>query len=480
MNKFASGFSRQANTTLTENGAETYRSTLNSVLDFFYMAPARQDQDNTELFQIAFEQDSALALKALFYIRDCRGGKGQRRTMRDVLGYLSKYDRKTFNAIVGWVPMFGYWKDILPFVRMKSVVDIVSNQLNEDLDQDKRPTLLAKWMPSINTSSSETVKLAQEWARALHMTPVQYRKMLSVLRARIGIVESLMSANEWENIEYSHVPSRAFRLYRKAFEKHDENRFHEFVTAAIKGEEKVNASQVYPHEIVKYFLDNTGNDLAMEAMWVNLPNYFDSTERKILPLIDVSSSMSVNGVMHISIALGMYCAERNTGPFQNMFLTFSNNPEFVKISGNSLRTRVNSVKRSPWGGNTDLLKAFREILKMAIENGVPQEDMPTHFFIFSDMEFDAPHISGKNFDAIRYEYESYEYDMPMLVFWNLNSRRDQAPVTKNTDNAFLVSGFSPEAVGKILNSESYTPMGLMLETLNSDRYAFIDEIVDKH
>lgn len=478
-NKLASAFERnsKSNITRTENGAETYASTLNSVLDFFYLAPARQDQDNTELFRNAFYEDRNLALKALFYIRDVRGGKGQRNTFTQALDYLFAYDRRAFEQLIPYVAEYGRWKDIIKYVGNKTVVNVVLNQISNDY-LSSNPSLLAKWMPSENATSPETIKLAKQWIKALNFSPRDYRKMLSNLRARIDIPERKMSEGEWEAIEYTRVPSRAMKLYRKAFEKHDEDRFKAFVGDAMTGKVKINSSTVYPHEIVQKFLQGSG-DNTLEAMWNQLPNYFGDEERNVLPLIDVSSSMTSHGVMHIGIALGMYCAERNNGPFQNMFLTFSDTPQIVTIKGSTLRARVQMVKNADWGGSTNLQACFRLLLETAKKNRVPAKDMPTDIIVLSDMEFNEPHIGGKNFDAVKSQYQYYGYEMPRLTFWNLNARHNQAPVTKNQDGAFLVSGFSAETIGKVLNAESSTPMQLMLEVLESERYSFVDRIMIK-
>lgn len=478
MNKLRSHLIGRSNTTFTENGAETHRSSLSAVLDFFYHAPARQgDPDNVRLFQDAFDEDRNLALKALFYIRDAREGKKQKATFQYVLSYLFLTEPRIFEKIVPYVPEFGYWKDLLPYHGSKTVVDLVREQLESDMTSDF-PSLLGKWMPSENTSSKHTVQLAVYWRNALHMNSRNYRKMLSVLRKKIDVVERKMSKNRWNEINYERVPSRAMKNLHKAFARHDGDRFNGYIESTLAGKTKMNSSLIYPHEIVHHFLtQNSGNDKAYEAMWMNLPGYYDSGERSIFPLIDVSSSMSNANVMHIGIALGMFCAERIDGPFHDMFMTFSDNPQIVNITGRTLRSRIHSVRSADWGGSTDLLKAFKVILKTAIENEVPPEDMPTDFLVLSDMEFNSPHIGGKNFDAIEDMYAKSGYRMPRLTFWNLDSRHNQVPVTKEQKNAFLVSGFSTDVIGKILNASATNPQTLMLEILNSERYSFIDEIV---
>lgn len=481
MNKLTRRFSSESNSTFTENGAETYRSTKNAVLDFFYLAPARQGEDNTDLFLAAFEEDSRLALKCAFYIRDIRQGKGQRKTFRDILDYLYHYEKSFFNSVIQYVPEYGRWDDILSYVKSNEVQSLVSSQLILDVESD-HPSLLGKWMPSENASSKTTKKLAEQWASVLGMTAKEYRKMLSNLRTKIGVVEKNMSAQEWSEIEYSYVPSRAMKLYRKAFWKQDEERFSAFINKAEKGEVKIHSDAVYPHEIVRFFMESSQPDKVLEAMWNQLPNYFGDEERNVLVMVDVSGSMNSRigntntQAIHVSIGLGLYCAERNRGAFHNYFMTFSGSPSIEKIEGKTLRTRVSNLNKANWDMNTDIQAAFRELLKMAIEESVSPEEMPTNIIVISDMEFDACNRGGTNFENIKKQYRSAGYELPLVTFWNVQARNKQVPANKSDKGVFLVSGFSAETIGKVLNAEAVTPMDLMLEVLNSPRYAFIDEL----
>lgn len=480
-NKLASRFAQESNITQTENGAKTYRSSLNAVLDFFYLAPTRQGQDNTDLFMQAFEENPNLAIKCAFYLRDIRGGKGQRKTFRDILAYLAKNERSIFNSVVPYAPMYGRWDDILPFYKYTAVQKLVVSQLNEDIKSD-RPTLLGKWMPSENASSKETRELARAWSKLFVTTPRQYRKILTSLRAKIGVVESQMSAQEWETINYSYVPSRAMKLYRKAFYKHDETRFDSFVHKAITGEVKIQSKTLYPHEIVSEYIHGSGQDNVLEAQWNQLPNYFGDEERNVLIVVDTSSSMFCNiggktQAIDVSIALGLYCSERNKGAFHNVIMTFNSSPDIVIVKGKTLSSRVNAVRGIPWGGSTNLQGTFEELLRYAKEEKVPAKDMPTNIIIITDGEFNSQ-ISGRtNFEGIKEQYKKARYTMPLLTFWNVNARNTQVPVTKNEKNVFMVSGFSAETIGKVLNAEATTPEQLMLEVLNSPRYAFVDEIL---
>jgi hypothetical protein len=479
-NRLASRMRTQSNLTKTENDAMTHRSTLNPVLDFFYLAPSRQGQDNTDLFHSAYMEDMTLALKAAFYLRDVRGGKGQRKTFRDILAYLAEREKSVFNAVVPYVAEYGRWDDLLPFVNHKSVQNVVRRQLEHDTVSTKTISLLGKWLPSENASSQQTKELARLWMDVLGLSPREYRKMLTALRMQIGVVENYMSHQAWDDVPYSRVPSRAMKLYRKAFERHDEERFSSFIEKAIKGEVKIQSKTLYPHEIVAPFLHGSSVDKVLEAQWNQLPNYFGDDERNVLVVVDTSGSMfaTISGnvqAIDVSIGLGLYCAERNRGAFHNLVLTFNSNSHLVEIDGKSLLGRVRKMKELPWGGSTNVQSAFQSILRLAKEEGVEADEMPTNVIIISDMEFNSC-CELTNLDAIKKQYQSAGYEMPGLTFWNVNARGNQAPATKHEKGVFLVGGFSAETIGKVLNAQATNPEELMLEVLNSERYAFVDNL----
>src|SRR5688572_4934666 len=293
MNKFATAMKRETGKTRTENDAVTHSSTFSAVLDFFYHAAARQGEDNLPLFIAAYEEDKNLALKALFYLRDVRGGKGQRKTFRDIIEWLAKKDGKVFDKFAVYVPEYGRWDDLTRLVGFKVVQEIVRDNLTLDalrLSDGESVSLLAKWMPSENASSKDTKWLAALWAEALDMTPREYRKALSALRARIGIVESQMSDQAWDEINYERVPSRASKIYKDDFARHDEARYNKFIEKVLTGDAKINSSTLYPHELTSEVRHGKYNKTT-EAQWKSLPNYFGDQERNVLVVVDSSGSM---------------------------------------------------------------------------------------------------------------------------------------------------------------------------------------------
>lgn len=480
MNKFTRAMERQGNLTQTENGAVTHASTFSKVLDFYYHAPTRQGQDNLPLFVDAYQEDKVLALKALFYLRDVRQGKGQRKTFRDILQWLAKKDPKVFDFLAPYVPEYGRWDDLTELVGFRVVQRIVKQVFMNDMQSDNGVSLLGKWMPSENASSKETREKAIRWMQVLELTPKQYRQALSYLREQIHVVERQMSAQEWDEIQYEHVPSRASKLYRKAFKKHDETRYDKFLESVLRGEKKINAGTVYPHEL-SATVRLGGYDKTVEAMWQNLPNYFEETGKRVLVVVDTSGSMgeTISGkimAIDVSVGLGIYCAERNVGPFQNYVLTFNDNSHLAKVTGKTLQDKISMVSRLDWGGSTNVQAAFDAILQMAVHNSVPQEDMPTDILIISDMEFNSCASRSTNLEVAKKKFKRVGYDVPRVTFWNVSSRHNQVPATQDEDQVLLVSGFSAETIAKVLQSKTVTPYDLMLEILNSDRYAFINEL----
>jgi len=323
--------------------------------------------------------------------------------------------------------------------------------------------------------------LAVQWMQILELTPKQYRQALTYLRSQVDLVEQKMSAQEWDEIVYEHVPSRASKLYRKAFGRHDETRYGKFIEAVLSGDKTIKSSAVYPHELTATV--RRGNyDKTVEAMWKNLPNYFGEEERQVLVVVDTSSSMNsiVSGrisAMDVSVGLGLYCAQRNMGAFHNYVLTFNDYSHLVKLGGKNLEDDIRKTYTLPWGGSTNLQSAFNNVLQMAVDNNVPQEDMPTDILIISDMEFNSACDRHTNLEYIQKQYSASGYILPRITFWNVNSRNNQVPATQDEQGVLLVSGFSAETIGKVLQSKTVTPYDLMLEVLNSERYAFVDEIL---
>ena len=479
-NLFSESLANEQNKTTTENGAAAYKSTCNNVLDFFYHAPAKRGQveELNALFFKALSDNDKLATKALFYIRDIRGGQGERETFRLGLRMLKKERPNIFKAIVPVVAEYGRWDDILEFVDDTTVQELVEKQLQQDgLDMlnEKSISLLAKWMPSINTSSKKTVALARKWTKVMDISEKTYRQLLSNYREYLRIVEQKISKNEWDQVDYATVPSKANVQYKNAFLKHDNQRYSQFIEKAVKGEVKINSGTLYPYDITHKYANMGEVDPTLEALWNQLPNYA-SSDRNALVVADVSGSM-YGQPLEVCLSLAIYIAERNKGIFNNKFLTFSERPELQSLVGSTLREKMTNLCRAHWEMNTNVQAVFELILDTAVKNSCKQEELPEAIFIVSDMQFDCCVEGATNFEIAKQNFDLAGYIMPKIIFWNVNSRGSINPVTQNEEGVYLVSGCSPSIFEKAINASATTAEEMMLEVLNGERYNKLDEVL---
>jgi hypothetical protein len=514
MNKFMTALKNETNYTYTENGALTYKSTMNGLLDLFALGGAyrtRSDADVVNLFMKAFAESEKYALKCLFYLRDVRGGQGERRFFRVVTKWLAREHTDAMKRNLQYVPEFGRWDDLYEFIGTpleKDAFALMRKQLELDV-QCKTPSLLAKWLKSENTSSHQSRELANKTRIYLGMTHKEYRKTLSILRERIRVLERLMSAGRWDEIEFDKIPSRAGIIYRNAFARHDIERMREgavqsYADFAKDKDTKVNAKALYPYEVVEkamefgnswgnyYYSHTKSNDLdnterlMVNKYWDNLADYFNGCSFNGICVADTSGSM-YGQPMAVAISIAMYCAERNKGEFANHFFTFSDNPDFIEIEGVDFVDKVNRISRADWGGSTNIEAVFDMMLRIAKTNHVSQNDIPKSVIIVSDMEFNMC-VSGNSRVTDRYGYSRYGgadetlfetiekrwnaagYKLPLLTFWNVQARQDNIPM-RSTKYVNYVSGFSPVIFEQVL--KGITAVDLMMDKLDSERYACI-------
>ena len=493
MDRFAQAMEAMTNKTYTENGQLAYKSTgVSKVLDFFAIAGAmrsREDRDIVTKMADAYAENPALATRLLFHLSDIREGLGERHTFRVALRWMAEYHPKTVMANLPLIPFFNRWDSAFVLIGTpceQAMVELVRAQLKEDLaklQKGESVSLLAKWLPSVNASSKETRKMANFFIKKLNLTPRTYRLTLSALREHLKVVETKMSAGKWDEIAYSQVPSRAMMGYRKAFWKHDEEGFGKYIAKVKSGEETIKASTLYPYDIVEKLMGygSHGGDDVLEEQWKALPNYIEE-ENNVLVMADVSGSM--NGrPMATSVGLAMYFAERNNGPYHNMFLTFSGRPEYVKLKGFTLRERISNAMSANWDQNTNLEAAFNLVLQTALQNRLSNDELPKAIVVISDMEIDSACRSGDGYrygyapvakydfmTTLRKKFESYGYTLPSIVYWNVDSRQDTYLAKDNVPGIQLVSGQSASTFKNVLLAIFDTPYKAMLRTLESERY----------
>lgn len=483
---FMNALESEMNVTETLNGAKAYKSTLNKCLDLFgKIAACRNDVKQAQkLFAHAYAENAETATRILFWARDIRGGQGEREVFRNLFKYLVEDNGEIGEKLVSLVPVYGRWDDLLVLENTsawETVLNAIQNQMNLDRFSFKAGapvSLLAKWMPSINASSKDSKRLGRKIAAHLGMTEREYRKVLSNLRTHINVVEKAMCSKEWSVIDYSKLPSRAAFMYRKAFAKQDADRYSAYLNAVEKGEAKINAATLYPYDIVEQYLyKGARNDKTIDLQWEALPNYMEGKEFNGLVVADVSGSM-MGRPMAVSISLAMYIAERNTAQvWKNKFLTFSAQPELQSIVGSTIGKRVENLSRAAWQMNTDLMAVFKTVLDAGVKNNVPAEDMPQKLIIVSDMQFDQCCRSNKrtNFEQIQKLYRKAGYEMPQLVFWNVNSYGN-VPIEAHDTGTCLVSGCSPSILKSVLTDSVITPIDTMNETVYNERYDAVGEV----
>ena len=476
----------EANLAHTENGALSHATTLSDCLDLFATIGALRSADDQEIinrFSGAFAEDPDLAMKTLFFARDVRGGLGERRVFRVAMKWLAENAPGSVRKNLAYVAEYGRWDDLLCLIDTacgKDALDLIQAQIEKDcmaMDAGGNVSLLAKWLPSINASSTSTVICAKQIARYMDMSDEQYRKTLVKLRRQIRIIENNLREKDY-TFDYSQQPSKAMYKYRKAFLRNDGDRYSAFMSEVSKGNAKLNVGTLTPYDIIAPFFEKQVGDAerkAIDATW-NAQTDFAGTENALV-VIDGSGSMYASQQprpVAVAMSLGIYFAERNTGAFKDHFITFSESPRLVKVKGNDILEKVNYCRKYNEVANTNIQKVFELILRAAVKNHVPQSEMPSTLYIVSDMEFDC---CTKGADLTNFEYakkifNKAGYQLPRIVFWNVASRTRQQPVTMNEQGVALVSGCSPRIFG-MLSSNNLSPMGYMLDILGTERYAKI-------
>jgi hypothetical protein len=449
--------------TYTGNGAITNSTSLDPTLDLFFIAGASRNMSEHDIklmLEKAISFNTILTLKLIFWASDIRGGIGERRFTRIALTFLNDYYPELLSQVVHHVPEYSRWDNMfhLPY---KVISPIIRQGLKD------KNGLLAKWLPRKSQFSNLASKIRKDFG----WTNRQYRKIIVELS---NTVEQLMSKNEWDNIEYDKLPSVAGNKYRTAFYKHDEARYTEFINSVLKGENKINSATLFPYQLYQAFIRGD-NEKSIEAQWNSLPNYLTDNTKRILPVCDVSGSMT--GLpMDISVSLGVYISERNKGIFKDAFITFSSNPRMEHLKGNICQ-RFRQLSRAHWSMSTDLKAVFILVLKSAVYHKLPESEMPTQILIISDMEFDEATGGNKitNYEKIKKQYNDHGYELPSIVFWNVRGRIDNVPVNKYDENTALISGASPSIIKSVLG-ETMSPVQVMLDTLNTERYSVFDNI----
>jgi hypothetical protein len=498
---------------LTENGAIAYKTSGKALVDFNFKMSSYRNSSEKEIvndFIKVFNEDKMLAIKMLFFTGDIREGMGERRVFNVCMNWIANNHPDIAIAVLPLIAEYNRWDSAINLCfnkeTSKEATDFIANQLMNDIhnmNKNKSISLLAKWMPSINTSSFKTVKNGKKLTKLLKKSERDYRKTLSSLRNYLKVVEVDMSSNNWSEINYNHVPSKANLIYKNAFMKHDEQRRKDYLDKLVKGEAKINSSASFPYEIIhKYnssYFHHTEDD-TLESMWKALPNYVKENGSKTICVVDGSGSMCSNvgdtsvTAWEVATSLAIYFSEKMEGEFNNKYITFSRNPKLISFKPEwSLLEKLIECRCHTEVENTNIEKAFDLILQTAINNHLKQEDLPKNILILSDMEFDTnsiyiPHVNYNSykfnsglttlFESLIQRFEEAGYKMPKLIFWNIISRTKNIPIQENEAGVALVSGFNP-TIASMIFSEKLDPYEIIVEKLNSVRYESIETAI-KH
>lgn len=504
--------------TLTENAAVAYATSGENILDFnFNLTTLRKssEEEIKEAFIRVFYDDPKTAVKYLFYVADVRGGMGERKIFRTCMSWLIEAHPEIAMRVLHLIPEYTRWDNVVylanpvtsakeegKFTAESVLLKLIADQLVKDIAgmMDNKPiSLLAKWLPSENTSSAKTREKAKFIRSCLGMSSRDYRKTLSALRKYLDVVEVKMSANSWSEIDYEKVPSKANANYKDAFMNHDGDRRKSYLESLVKGEAKINASVLQPHDIVSKYAPNMGwysptitYDETLEQLWKNLPS-FDTGNSLVVRDGSGSMTVQVNGkttALSVATGLAIYMAEHAKGEWNNKFITFSRDPKFINMSKcTTLRDKLEVAHNENDCSNTDMYKVMKLVLDAAVNNRLKQEDMPSNIIIVSDMQFDgrafnnsyyygAGHNWNKTlFEEISAEYNKYGYKLPRIIFWNLDAyNRTAIPMQDNELGLVLCSGYSVQTLKMVMSNE-LDPLKVLLEQVNNPRYDAVEEAI---
>lgn len=455
MNQLIKAMKKENNKTTTLNGAKAFKSSKSALVDLFGGWGGMRGKDITGMYAKALDEDITLANKIILWGRDVREGAGERELFRTAIKYLANTNWKEAVKVIQKIPDLGRWDDLL---------DLYDTPIWPECQKLIRQGLVdghqlcAKWMPRKGP-------IAVNLTKYMGLTPKQYRKLLV---STTNVVENKMCAQQWNEINYNHVPSQAARIYSRAFGRHDPEGYTKYKQDLVKGEARINAGAIFPHEIVSSL---RRQEQIAEAQWKALPDWIPEG-MSFLPMIDTSGSMGYwetsGSPANIAVSLGLYLSERNKSDFKDTFITFSTEPTLQLVKGN-LAARCKQMSKAKWTMSTNINAAFELVLHTARKNTVPQKDMPTHILIISDMQFNG-NWDKTNYAEIKQKFKTYGYELPFIIFWNVNYYGNM-PIKMNKENTALVSGFSPSIMKSILQG-NMTPWDQMMETISNPRYNY--------
>ena len=484
---FAEAAKAIAALTKTENGAVALNTTGDARLDLFgtigSLRTAETERIN-RLFSEAWKADPLFATKIAFYGRDIRGGLGERKTFRTLIQFMAEHHPEALRLNLDLIGVYGRYDDLYVLIGT-SMEDEMWAAMKKQFEEDRQNlkngnavSLLAKWIKTADASSEASRKLGILTAHKLGYSVYEFKRLVRAMRKRIGIVEALMSAGRWDEIHYAEVPSRAMMIYRNAFMEHDKERYTQFIQKAVSGTETIHSATLFPYDIVEKVMQmgwsgySVREDAVLEAQWRQLPDYVEKSTNALV-IADTSGSM-YGRPLATSVGLAVYFAERNTGAYHNMFMSFSGTSRIQVLKGETLAQKIGSMNMKDWQSNTNLHAAFMHVLEIAVRNHVAPEDMPKSLIVISDMEIDYCGDRDWTFyEMMSQEFKRFGYRIPNIIFWNVASRHDVFHADKNRMGVQLVSGQSAAVFRQVMKCVGMNPVEAMEKIINSERYAAI-------
>lgn len=498
------------NMTLTEKGALTYKSSGSARVDFFFHSVRGMKEDHlNELLEKCWKEDKLDTLKLIFHIRDCRGGKGEKKLFQDAMAWLVNKSTDNFLANVTNVSKFGSYKDIMYFFDDKkyneqvqdNIMEYVKNVVREDLEtlstaynNGSLPSvsLMAKWLPTEGCFFDKSpYNLVKKLCKKMGIRKSEYRKtILKPLRDRINTVESLMCSNKWDKINFETVPSIAMKRYRKKFSEKLKQSFDEYLQKLSEGKAKVNSSVVEPHEIVReYLIQNKPYDEILEQQFngiIERTKQLGKFDRSIV-LTDVSGSMYRSGgdtnvsPIEVSIAMSLLLSSVVHEKFRDRVILFDSDPKLIDLSKcSTLKEKVEKLSMKH-GGFTNLSAPIKMLINQAKLWGVTKDEMPDTIYIISDMQFDAAckDMNKTSQNWLEDKFKGNGYNVPRIIYWNVRANQN-VPVKSDKPNVSLVSGFSPSILKCVLNGDKdFTPYKTMRMCLDDNRYDCVTFVENK-
>jgi hypothetical protein len=495
----------------TANGAVAVSGTGNANVDLFVSSCRGVKRERVEeLVEAAVEEDLLTTMKTLAYVRDSRGGRGEREIGRWMMAALAKKPKLApqLAANLEALVELGRWDDLVAVTGTEleeQAVALFAKQLLADkaalgageageagaqvgeaegTARKSSVSLVAKWFPSEGRSVDRKLKLASKVAKVLGVDKAGLRKQfLSPLRAHLELVETKMCKGQFDAIDFSHVPSLCMKMHSqpgKAFPNRCAEKFGQWKQdlAAGRNGAKVNASQLFAHQVVEgywgggYGAGATEVDPVLEKSWEQQQAQARELGSlgKMVVVSDVSGSMHGTPMM-VSIAMGILVSDVLPEPWRSHVITFEDRPQWHRVAGETLCEKVASLRDAPWGGSTNLQGVFDLVLQKAAQARLPADEMPERVLIVSDMEFDQAcrDNSQTNLARIQASYRAAGYECPKLIFWNVNGRTEQYPALCDEKDVSLISGFSASAL-KAVMGEEVSPYLTMMEALSSKRY----------